>query len=192
MKAEKFAVTKMTHEQLIKLILSFYWLFPHLMSKKGTKRDPTAVNSRRRRPLLTPPPPPPNKPNLNLVFHLLVSNLHLNCLNWSIHLALTNWPIYYLIFTVTNGIPWLTTLKWIIYFYVDCFFLQDPLGSSLKSHFFLHDLLLTGFRFCLSGLTSFDFSLGTVLSRLTGLGFSLGTYLSGLTGLTGFGSSIKA
>lgn len=57
MKAEKFAVTKMTHEQLIKLILSFYWLFPHLMSKKGTKRDPTAVNSRRRRPLLTPPPP---------------------------------------------------------------------------------------------------------------------------------------
>ena len=55
MKAEKFAVTKMTHEQLFNLILSFFWLFPHLMSKKGIKRDPTSVNSRRRRPLLNPP-----------------------------------------------------------------------------------------------------------------------------------------
>lgn len=55
MKADKLAVTKMNREQLINLIISFHWLFPHLINKKGTKRDPTAVSARRRRPLTRPP-----------------------------------------------------------------------------------------------------------------------------------------
>lgn len=60
MKADKLAVTKMTREQLINLIISFHRLFPHSMTKKGTKRDPTAAANRRRRRPLTRTPKLPN------------------------------------------------------------------------------------------------------------------------------------
>lgn len=60
MKADKLAVTKLTREQLINLI-SFHWLFPHSMTKKGTKRDPTAAANRRRRPLTRTPKLPNNE-----------------------------------------------------------------------------------------------------------------------------------
>ena len=39
MKADKFAVTKMTRENIINLILQYRWLFPHLMTKTGFKRN---------------------------------------------------------------------------------------------------------------------------------------------------------
>ena len=51
MKADVFAVTKMKRNQLINLILAHHLLFPHLITKTGTKRDPTKVATRRRRPL---------------------------------------------------------------------------------------------------------------------------------------------
>ena len=75
MKANKFAVTKVTRENIINLILQYRWLFPHLMIKTGSKRNPTAIATRRRRPL--------NKPRkqtnrFKLVYHLLVSKLNLN------------------------------------------------------------------------------------------------------------------
>ena len=78
MKADKFAVTKMTRENIINLILQYRWLFPHLMMKTGFKRNPTAIATRRRRPL--------NKPRKQtklvqtgiISYHLLVSKLHLN------------------------------------------------------------------------------------------------------------------
>lgn len=54
MKADKLAVTKMTRENIINLILQFHWLFPHLMTKTGTKRNPTEVAKRLRRPLNNP------------------------------------------------------------------------------------------------------------------------------------------
>ena len=73
MKADTLAVAKMNREQLINLIISYHWLFPHLIDKKETKRYPTAVATRRRRPLTKPRKQP--KP----VYHLLVSLLHLNC-----------------------------------------------------------------------------------------------------------------
>lgn len=81
MKADKFAVTKMTRENIINLILhrlQYRWLFPHLMMKTGFKRNPSAIATRRRRPL--------NKPRKQtklvqtgiMSYHLLVSKLHLN------------------------------------------------------------------------------------------------------------------
>ena len=78
MKADKFAVSKMTRENIINLILQYRWLFPHLMMKTGFKRNPTAIATRRRRPL--------NKPRKQtklvqtgiISYHLLVSKLHLN------------------------------------------------------------------------------------------------------------------
>jgi len=57
MKADVFAVTKMKRDQLIRLILTHYLLFPHLTMKTGTKRDPTKVATRRRRPLTKQPKP---------------------------------------------------------------------------------------------------------------------------------------
>ena len=54
MKADKFAVTKVTRENIINLILQYRWLFPHLMIKTGSKRNPTAIATRRRRPLSKP------------------------------------------------------------------------------------------------------------------------------------------
>ena len=42
MKADKFAVTRMTRENIINLIVQFHWLFPHLMTarKLGPKGIP--------------------------------------------------------------------------------------------------------------------------------------------------------
>ena len=43
MKADKFAVTKMKRRQIIELIVQYHYLFPHLLTKqgsKGTKRKP--------------------------------------------------------------------------------------------------------------------------------------------------------
>ena len=37
MKADKFAVTKMTRFQIVNLILENHQLFPHLLTSKGTK-----------------------------------------------------------------------------------------------------------------------------------------------------------
>lgn len=54
MKADKFGVTKMTRANIINLIVQFHWLFPHLMTKTGSKRNPTVVATRRRRPLNKP------------------------------------------------------------------------------------------------------------------------------------------
>ena len=47
MKADKFTVTKMTRENIINLILQYHWLFPHLMMKTGSKRNPSAIDTRR-------------------------------------------------------------------------------------------------------------------------------------------------
>ena len=38
MKADKFAVTRMKRNQIIELIIQYYYLFPHLLTNKGTKR----------------------------------------------------------------------------------------------------------------------------------------------------------
>ena len=38
MKADKFAVTKMKRRQIIELIVQYHYLFPHLLTNKGTKR----------------------------------------------------------------------------------------------------------------------------------------------------------
>ena len=43
MKADKFAVTKMKRRQIIELIVQYHYLFPHLLTKqgsKGTKQKP--------------------------------------------------------------------------------------------------------------------------------------------------------
>ena len=43
MKADKFAVTKMKRRQIIELIVRYHYLFPHLLTKqgsKGTKQKP--------------------------------------------------------------------------------------------------------------------------------------------------------
>ena len=37
MKADKFAVTKMKRRQIIKLIVQYHYLFPHLLTKQGSK-----------------------------------------------------------------------------------------------------------------------------------------------------------
>ena len=38
MKADKFAVTRMKRNQIIELIVQYHYLFPHLLTNKGTKR----------------------------------------------------------------------------------------------------------------------------------------------------------
>ena len=38
MKADKFAVTRMKRDQIIELILAYHYLFPHLLTKQGSKR----------------------------------------------------------------------------------------------------------------------------------------------------------
>ena len=38
MKADKFAVTKMKRRQITELIVQYHYLFPHLLTKTGTKR----------------------------------------------------------------------------------------------------------------------------------------------------------
>ena len=37
MKADKFAVTRMKRDQIIELILAYHYLFPHLLTKQGSK-----------------------------------------------------------------------------------------------------------------------------------------------------------
>ena len=37
MKADKFAVTKMKRRQIIELIVQYHYLFPHLLTKQGSK-----------------------------------------------------------------------------------------------------------------------------------------------------------
>ena len=37
MKADKFAVTKMKRRQIIELIVQYHYLFPHLLTKRGSK-----------------------------------------------------------------------------------------------------------------------------------------------------------
>ena len=39
MKADKFAVTCMKRDQIIELILAYHYLFPHLLTKQGSKRS---------------------------------------------------------------------------------------------------------------------------------------------------------
>ena len=39
MKADKFAVTRMKRDQIIELILAYHYLFPHLLTKQGSKRS---------------------------------------------------------------------------------------------------------------------------------------------------------
>ena len=39
MKADKFAVTRMKRDQIIELILTYHYLFPHLLTKQGSKRS---------------------------------------------------------------------------------------------------------------------------------------------------------
>ena len=39
MKADKFAVTRMKRNQIIELILDYHYLFPHLLTKQGSKRS---------------------------------------------------------------------------------------------------------------------------------------------------------
>ena len=53
MKADKFAVTKMKRRQIIELIVQYHYLFPHLLTHRGTKRKPTKVSVQK-----------PNLPNL--------------------------------------------------------------------------------------------------------------------------------
>ena len=45
----------MKRNQVVNLILTYYYLFPHLMNNTGSKRDPTKVATRRRRPLTKTP-----------------------------------------------------------------------------------------------------------------------------------------
>ena len=37
MKADKFAVAKMKRQQIIELIIQYHYLFPHLLTKQGSK-----------------------------------------------------------------------------------------------------------------------------------------------------------
>ena len=39
MKADKFAVTKMKRRQIIELSVQYHYLFPHLLTKKGSKKS---------------------------------------------------------------------------------------------------------------------------------------------------------
>ena len=50
MKADNFAVTKMKRNHVVNLILTYHYLFPHLMNKTGYKRQIKSVQ-REIRPL---------------------------------------------------------------------------------------------------------------------------------------------
>ena len=55
MKADKFAVTKMKRRQIIELIVQYHYLFPHLLTKqgsKGTKRKPNSTKGNKQKPNL--------------------------------------------------------------------------------------------------------------------------------------------
>ena len=55
MKADKFAVTKMKRRQIIELIVQYHYLFPHLLTKqgsKGTKRKPNSTKGNKQKPKL--------------------------------------------------------------------------------------------------------------------------------------------
>ena len=45
MKADKFAVTKMKRRQIIELIVQYHYLFPHLLTKRGSKGIKRKPNS---------------------------------------------------------------------------------------------------------------------------------------------------
>ena len=44
MKADKFAVTKMKRRQIIELIVQYHYLFPHLLTKQGSKGTRQKLN----------------------------------------------------------------------------------------------------------------------------------------------------
>ena len=55
MKADKFAVTKMKRRQIIELIVQYHYIFPHLLTKqgsKGTKRKPNSTKGNKQKPNL--------------------------------------------------------------------------------------------------------------------------------------------
>ena len=55
MTADKFAVTKMKRRQIIELIVQYHYLFPHLLTKrgsKGTKRKPNSTKGNKQKPNL--------------------------------------------------------------------------------------------------------------------------------------------
>ena len=55
MKADKFAVTKMKRRQIIELIVQYHYLFPHLLTKqgsKGTKRKSNSTKGNKQKPNL--------------------------------------------------------------------------------------------------------------------------------------------
>ena len=56
MKADKFAVTKMKRRQIIELIVQYHYLFPHLLTKQGSKGTKRKGNKQ--------------KPNLPQLTHL--------------------------------------------------------------------------------------------------------------------------
>lgn len=45
MKAAKFAVTPMRRHQVVNMILTYHYLFPQLMNKTGSKRQPRQVQT---------------------------------------------------------------------------------------------------------------------------------------------------
>ena len=47
MKADKFAVTKMKRRQIIELIVQYHYLFPHLLTKQGSKGTKRKGNKQR-------------------------------------------------------------------------------------------------------------------------------------------------
>ena len=47
MKADKFAVTKMKRQQIIELIVQYHYLFPHLLTKQGSKGTKRKGNKQR-------------------------------------------------------------------------------------------------------------------------------------------------
>ena len=47
MKADKFAVTKMKKRQIIELIVQYHYLFPHLLTKQGSKGTKRKGNKQR-------------------------------------------------------------------------------------------------------------------------------------------------
>ena len=44
MKADKFAVAKMKRQQIIELIVQYHYLFPHLLTKQGSKGNKQKPN----------------------------------------------------------------------------------------------------------------------------------------------------
>ena len=45
MKADKFAVTCMKRDQILELIITYHYLFPHLLTKQGSKRSCLSKNA---------------------------------------------------------------------------------------------------------------------------------------------------